>query len=137
MSLAIEEVFPVPPCQAKGTWIKPEDTTGTGSETGVLSSSFNVSSISQVSTVWAVARYGVNHRFFSFQVTFTNALSNTNYQVNITEVNQIKTTVNYFGCILNHSVMNKQTTGFDIYVLVDPLGFTTTFPSFGIDFMVF
>lgn len=75
--------------------------------------------------------------FFSFQVTFTNALSNANYQVNITEVNQIKTILNYYGCILNHSVMNKQTTGFDIYMLVDPLSFTATFPSFGIDFIVF
>ena len=137
MSLEIEEVFPVPPCQAKASFVKLIDNANNGSVLGVLSNEFNISTISQVSTVYAVARYGVNHRFFSFNVTFTTPLTNANYQVNITEVNRIKTTANYYGCILNHSVMNKQTTGFDIYVLLDPLGFTTSFPSFGLDFMVF
>ena len=135
MTLGVDSPFPQ--CLAKGTWIKPLDTANTGGNLGVLSNEFNISTISQLSTVYAVARYGVNHRFFSFNVTFTTPLTNANYQVNITEFNQYKSIANYYGCILNHSVMNKQTIGFDIYVLVDPLGFTTSFPSFGLDFMVF
>ena len=116
MTIGVEEqFFTNPPCLAKGTWIKPVDSANNGLVVGALSSSFNVSSISQLST-GIIARYGVNHRYFSFEVTFTTELSNTNYQVILTELYR----ASGIGLIFqyNMSVLGRTSTIFTGFVYV-------------------
>jgi len=137
MSLAIEEVFPVPPCLAKGSFVKPRDTSFTAAIAGTLSNAFNISSITQTSNSPLQIRYGVWHRNYKFQATFTTALTDSNYQVILSELTEFSVSSVYYGTLLSLSVRNKTTTGFDIHVLADELGKTTYNPEFGFDIVVF
>jgi len=139
MSLAIEEIFPVPPCQAKCSFVKPRDTSFTAAIAGTLSNAFNISSITQISNSPDITRFGVIHRNYRFDVTFTNALSNANYQVILSELAEFYQSLlnGAHGTLTGLSVRNKATTGFTIKVLADELGHTTYNPEFGFDIVVF
>ena len=137
MALGVEEVVISPPCLAKGSFVKPRDTSFTAAIAGTLSNAFNISSITQTSNSPLQIRYGVWHRNYKFQATFTTALTDSNYQVILSELTEFSVSSVYYGTLLSLSVRNKTTTGFDIHVLADELGKTTYNPEFGFDIVVF
>ena len=139
MALGVEEIVTTPPCQAKCSFVKPRDTSFTAAIAGTLSNAFNISSITQISNSPDITRFGVIHRNYRFDVTFTNALSNANYQVILSELAEFYQSLlnGAHGTLTGLSVRNKATTGFTIKVLADELGHTTYNPEFGFDIVVF